>query len=122
MGTPLWLMDLAAGGEFIPTSCFTHVGGLAIGLNGVARLGMPGGTWWKAALALVVLIGVCRLATPAYANVNVAFAIHPGWERFFSSHRVYLASMIAVVSAYFVAVEHALRRWLVPRPAQEERV
>lgn len=34
LGTPLWLMDLAAGGVFHPTSCFTHFGGLAIGLYG----------------------------------------------------------------------------------------
>ena len=37
LGTPLWLMDLAGGGEFYPTSCFTHIGGLAIGMYGARR-------------------------------------------------------------------------------------
>src|SRR4030095_5259080 len=27
VGTPLWLMYLAGGGEFYPTSCFPHLGG-----------------------------------------------------------------------------------------------
>jgi predicted membrane channel-forming protein YqfA (hemolysin III family) len=32
VGMPLWVMYLAGGGEFYPTSCFPHLGGLAIGL------------------------------------------------------------------------------------------
>src|SRR5262249_47931746 len=55
MGTPLWLLDLAGGGEFYPTSCFTHLGGLAIGIYGLHRLGMARGTWWKASITLVAL-------------------------------------------------------------------
>lgn len=86
VGTPLWVMYLAGGGEFYPTSCFPHIGGLAIGIYGVRRLGLPRGTWWKAAVALVVLILLCRLVTPPSANVNVAFAIYPGWEKYFPSH------------------------------------
>jgi len=119
IGTPLWVMYLAGGGEFYPTSCFPHLGGLAIGLYGVRRLGLPSGTWWKAVLALVVLILVSRLVTPPPANVNVAFAIYPGWEKYFPSHLVYLGAMIAQAALYFFAFEYALRRWLAPKPQQE---
>jgi hypothetical protein len=121
MGTPLWLMDLAGGGEFFPTSVFTHLGGLAIGLYGVRRLGMPRGVWWKTTVALIALIFVCRLATPERANVNVAFAIQPGWETYFPSHRVYLVVIISEAAAYFFIVELVLRRWLARRGKEGDR-
>jgi hypothetical protein len=120
VGTPLWVMYLAGGGEFYPTSCFPHLGGLAIGLYGVRRLGLPSGTWWKAALALIALILVCRLVTPPRANVNVAFAIYPGWEKVFPSHRIYLAAMMGLAAGYFVGFEYVLRRWLTRKKALGE--
>jgi hypothetical protein len=58
---------------------------------------------------------VCRLVTPAAANVNVAFAIYPGWEKFFPSHPIYLAVMMAQSAVYFFICEYALRRWFVPK-------
>jgi hypothetical protein len=122
LGTPIWLMDLVGGGEFYPTSLFTHVGGLAIGLFGVHRLGMPRGSWWKTCLALVVLILISRLVTPAAANVNVAFAIYPGMERFFRSHLSYLTTMICIAGAYFVVAEFLLRRLLAPQSAMKGNI
>jgi hypothetical protein len=109
LGTPLWLLDLAGGGEFFPTSLGTHVVGLAMGLVGVWKLGMPRGTWWKATAALVALMGLCRLVTPREANVNVAFAIQHGWEEHFASHASYLACMIAFAAGYFWLIERLWR-------------
>jgi hypothetical protein len=111
MGLPLWLLDLAGGGELFPTSILTHVVALLIGLYGVSRLGMPRGAWWKATATLVALIGLCRLLTPPEANVNVAFAIQRGWERQFASHASYLGFTIAAATAYFFFVERLLRCW-----------
>jgi hypothetical protein len=114
LGTPLWLMDLAAGGVFLPTSLLTHVAALLIGLWGIRRLGMPRGAWWKAAVGLVGLIALARLLTPAHANVNLAFRIHRGWEEYFPSHEIYLAIIVSEAALYFLALELALRRWLAP--------
>jgi hypothetical protein len=121
LGTPLWLMDLAGGGVFYPTSALTHIGGLAIGLYGVRRLGMPRGAWWKAVGALIVLILICRLVAPPHANVNVAFAIYASAANVFTSHLVYLATMLSIAAAYFLAAEYSLRRWLSPAGAQGAR-
>ncbi len=121
MGTPLWLMELAAGGEFIVTSCFTHIVALAIGMFGIARVGIPAGTWWRSLLVLVALIALCRLVTPASANVNVAFSTPPGWQGLFPSHLVYLASMIVLAGVYFAFVEVVLKRWLAPSQAGGEQ-
>lgn len=115
IGTPLWVMYLAGGGEFYPTSTFPHLGGLAIGLYGVRRLGIPSGTWSKAVAALITLILLCRLVTPASANVNVAFAVYPGWEKVFPSHPIYLAVMMIQSAGYFFICGYGLRRWLAPK-------
>jgi hypothetical protein len=115
LGTPLWLLDLSTGGEFLPTSLLTHILGLVIGLYGVRRLGLPAGVWWKATVSLIALIALCRLFTPASANVNVAFAIPHPWEQSFPSHSVYLATVLTVATGYFFILEFVLRRWLAPR-------
>src|SRR5262245_45693676 len=119
VGTPLWVMYLAGGGEFYPTSCFPHLGGLAIGLYGVRRLGIPSGAWWKAVASLITLILICRLITPPRANVNVAFAIYSGWEKVFPSHLVYLVTMMIMATGYFFLFQYALRRWFKGTPARE---
>jgi len=116
MGTPLWLFDLSQGSEFMPTSLGTHALGLAIGLYGVRVLGVERGTWWKAVVFTVLLIAVSRLATPAASNVNLAFAIPPGMDRYFSSHLAYLAVMIGITCVYFWVVETLLRVFIAKRP------
>lgn len=118
VGTPLWVMYLAGGGEFYPTSCVPHIGGLAIGLYGVRRLGIRAGTWWQAVLSLIALILICRLVTPPAANINVAFAVYAGVEKIFPSHPIYLAAMMTLSAAYFLICEYVLRRWIVFRAAE----
>ena len=46
-GLPLWIYDLIRGGEFIPTSPLTHVGGLVTGLIGLRCLGAAKHAWWE---------------------------------------------------------------------------
>lgn len=121
LGTPLWILDLLEGGEFLPSSCLTHLGGLAIGLYGVRRLGMPRATWWMTTAALVALIVICRFVTSPSANVNVAFAVPHAWEGHFPSHRSYLVTMIGMSSGYFWIVGYALWRWSPPQNPQSDR-
>jgi len=119
MGTPLWIMDLASGGVFYPTSAFTHIGGLIIGLYGVRRLSFPSGTWWRAVAALIGLILICRFVTPREANINMAFAVYPGWEKVYPSHFVYLIVMMVFAAIYFFLCEFGLRRWVIRQFAEE---
>lgn len=110
LGVPLWIIDLAGGGEFIVTSPLTHLGGLAIGLWGIRRLGMPRGLWWKAVAALLTLVGLSRLATPAASNVNLSYHVPPGWESIFPHHGLYILLLTAVSAGVFRLVEGILRR------------
>jgi hypothetical protein len=106
-GVPLWLADLAAGGEFVPTSVFTHGGGLVLGLAGLRCLGLPRGVWWKSALVLVALAAVSRLVTPAYDDVNLAFSALPASAGPATTLAV-AAAAIAVSAAVFFAIERGL--------------
>lgn len=120
VGTPLWLLELAGGMEFMATSLFTHIGALAIGLYAVRHFGMPRGVWWKALAGLIGLIILCRLTTPAEANVNIAFSVQSGWEDRFPSYPVYILTMIAITGLYFFVVEYLLQRWFVLNPESKD--
>jgi len=123
LGNFMWALDLAGGGELIVTTVGTHVGGLALGFYGVRRLGWAPYTWVRAVLGLVVLWIVCRLVTPWGANVNLAFFVHPGWEREFPSFPAYLGLLLLVAVAVFESLEviaaAAARRWGPPAPGPD---
>jgi hypothetical protein len=109
LGTPVWLLDLSTGAGLIPTSLLTHVGGTALGCVGVARMGFPRGTWWRALAGIVALQQVTRLVAPPSGNVNVAFIIHPGWEAHFSSYGRYWLAMTLLTGVVFAAAEVVFR-------------
>lgn len=111
-GNPLWVLDISTGGEFLPTSLLTHVGGFMIGLWAAKRVGFPRFSWVRAALGYVALLGLTRVCTPRAANVNLAFAVAPGWEKTFPSYPLYLAMMMALGTATFFAAELGLRKAL----------
>jgi hypothetical protein len=110
IGVPLWLVDLAGGGELMPSSILTHVVGPLGAILALVRVGWPPSAWWKAATALTALLGVTRLATPAKANVNLAFRVWPGWEALFPNHVVYLVALMLLCCALFFGVERVARR------------
>jgi hypothetical protein len=109
VGVPLWVLGLATGDEFAPTSILTHVGGMAIGLIYVGYRGMPVGSWWQAILALIALQQLCRWVTPADKNVNMAFAVYQGWETWFPSYLWYWVLFTIVFALVFFGSEWGLR-------------
>ncbi len=111
-GNPMWILDITTGGEFLPTSVFTHVGGLVIGLVALNRLGVPRHAWLYATAAFLGLLLLTRLVTPRGSNVNLAFAVAGGWEKTFPSYSSYLLLMIAAGTATFAAAELGLRKVL----------
>jgi hypothetical protein len=118
-GVPLWAIYLATGGEFFPTSVLPHLGGLAVGVIGLTRLGVPAGVWMAALSALIVLILVCRVATPERADVNLAFTMWPAREAISLAHAGTVAAAFALLAALFLGLERGLLRVrvLAPRKA-----
>lgn len=110
-GTPIWLLDLATGAGMIPTSVFTHFGGLALAILAVRKLGFPRWSWAWAVLASLVLVVFARILTSADHNVMLAHRVHDGWEKYFSSHPAYLVTMIGGSAVVFFVVETLARRF-----------
>jgi hypothetical protein len=114
-GTPLWILDLATGGEWIPTALLTHGAALAFGVYGIRRLGLPRAAAVKATAAFVPLWAITRAVTPPWANVNVAFSVYQGWEHTFTSYPPYFAMLLGLAFATFMIVERALA-FAIARP------
>ncbi len=111
-GLPLWLLYTFTGGEFMPTATLTHVGGVVLGVYGVTVMGLPAGSAWKALTSYLELWAVTRAMTPASANVNLAFHVHPGWEDRFPTYALYFATLFAAAALSFAVCEFAFR--LIP--------
>lgn len=111
LGNILWAVELALGGEFMPTSLLTHVGALAAGLAGLRALGVPPGSWKAAAVGVAALYVVTWFATPSRSRVNLVHGVRRGLERVFPSYPVYVALAFAACVAVFAGVERLLRAW-----------
>lgn len=68
------------------TSTFAHLGGFAVGIFGLRKVGVEVRTWGYAFLWYFIVQLISRLITPAALNVNLAHSIQPGWENFFNSY------------------------------------
>jgi hypothetical protein len=87
-----------------------HVGGLVLAGCGVRALGMPRGTWWRAAAALVALWAVTRYGLRFPTNVNLARTYWFGWEAKYLPYLAYMALLFTLEAAIFCGVERLLRR------------
>lgn len=123
LGTPLWTMDVLLGGEFLPTSMGTHIGGLAIGVIAVRILGMPKWSWLTAWLGLGAVQQLCRWITPASTNVNTAFRVWAGWEQTFPRYAVFWLLLAGISATVYFLAETGLRvfaRVARPQPRPPE--
>jgi hypothetical protein len=105
-GMPLWVADLAAGGEFIPTSIFTHVGSLAVGIWSARADGIPRHTWWRALVGMAALQVVTRAVTPPAANVNMAFSVYAPARALTTSYPLYWTVSAVLFAGAFAALSH----------------
>ncbi len=108
LGNLLWISDLAGGAIFYPTSALTHLGGLAIGLRGVARMGIPRLSWVRASLGLAPAWLLSRCVGDPSQNVNMAFRVYAGWEERFRSYPLFLLLLLVFAALVFLAFEAAI--------------
>ncbi|RMG06772.1 MAG: hypothetical protein D6731_25050 [Planctomycetota bacterium] len=108
-GVPLWLLDVFTGGEFLPTSVLTHVGGALLGLVALRRLGIPRGTWWVLWATTVGLVFFSRLFSRLHENVNLCWGPPPGWDAL-PGYPTFGALLFGGAALTFWACERLLRR------------
>jgi hypothetical protein len=110
----LWVLDVTAAGAPLDTAVLTHLGSFVLAAVAVGHLGVPPGTWWRAAAGLAALVGLCRLVTDRRQNVNLSFSVPQGWVDRLPSHGVYLGLLLALGTALFFVVERFARWRLRP--------
>ena len=88
---PTWGMLLTGHFSYVQlfgviSSTLAHLGGFAVGIVVLRRVGMDGRAWLYAYIWYFIVQLFSRLVTPAPMNVNLAHRIQPGWEQTFSSY------------------------------------
>lgn len=109
VGLVLWVIDMVSGGQFLPTSTLTHVGGLLIAVYGLVVFGMPKNVWWKALAGILIMQQISRWTTPPESNVNLSFGVWAGWEDWFHSYHSYMLILYSVAAVLFLVIEFAVR-------------
>jgi hypothetical protein len=125
-GLPLFFISVAAGEPKTVASWFTHLLGPASAIAAVRALGVPRGTWWRAAFSLLGLHVVSRFVTQPEFDVNMSQRVYPGWEDVFPNFLEYEVFLFFAACALFLLLELALRRFVAPAeglaPAPAEAV
>jgi len=68
------------------SSTLVHVGGFAVAMVVLRKVGMDGRAWFHAFIWYFIVQLISRLATPAAMNVNVSHGVQAGWEQTFNSY------------------------------------
>ncbi|MDP3275529.1 MAG: hypothetical protein Q8Q09_10065 [Deltaproteobacteria bacterium] len=110
-GTPLWLLDLAGGGAFLPTSLLTHGVVLSLSIARLRRVGIAQESWWMALLGGALLQQISRWMTHWRHNVNVSWGIYPVARGWFANYPRYWIASFALMGAIYALLTYAITRW-----------
>jgi hypothetical protein len=120
-GLPLWVMEIIRTGDITFTSSLSHIGGLIVGLVGLARVG-AGRNIWPYAFAWGLFFQLlCRLTTPAGLNINVAHRVYDGMENYFSSYWQYWLCNSLFTAVYLWLTGFVLTKLLTTKRQRAQR-
>jgi hypothetical protein len=99
------------------SSTLAHLGGFAVGIAVLRKVGMDGWTWLYAFIWYFIVQLLSRLVTPAAMNVNLSHGIQAGWEETFSSYWRFWFVLTTLVGACLWILGLFLRRLWPASPA-----
>jgi hypothetical protein len=104
------------------SSSLAHLGGFAVGLIVLRRIGMDDRAWLYAFVWYFVVQLFSRLVTPASMNVNLSYNIQSGWEQTFSSYMRFWFILTILVGICLWLLGQLLRMtWPAPRVTSQAR-
>ena len=122
---PTWGMLLS--GRFgyaelfgVISSTLAHLGGFAVGIGALRKVGMDAWAWFYAFIWYFVVQLLSRFLTPAAMNVNLSHSIQPGWEQTFSSYWRFWLVLTVLVGVGLWILGLLLKRLWPAAPALNE--
>jgi hypothetical protein len=120
-GLMIWFIYVVLAWGVFLTSTLAHVGGLAVGIFVLRKIGMDRRTWLYAFGWYLLVQLLSRLITSPDLNVNLAHKIQPGWDQQFGSYWQFWLVLTFVTGFALWAVAWCFQRiWpgrITPRQA-----
>ena len=121
-GLLVWFRYVLLDYGFLFSSTLAHVGGIVVGMIALRRVGMDRTAWLYAFVWSLFMQIAARLLTSPDLNVNLAFHIQPGWEKYFSSYwQFWLTLSIVTALALWGLGRLVSIWWRVPARAGVEQ-
>ncbi|MBL8020693.1 MAG: hypothetical protein JNM27_13565 [Leptospirales bacterium] len=111
LGTPIWLLDVWATGDFTIYSVFTHIISPGMGIYCVRRLAVTRGIWWQSMLYYFSLMLLSRMLTAPALNVNLAHDIYASAKPFIQNYWLYTAMNSSLLAVSLFITEKLASRW-----------
>jgi hypothetical protein len=118
VGLPPWALDMVVTGLITPVSLLSHLGGAAIALVALRRVGVTGRDWLPALLYFLVLQQLTRqLTVPGpLTNVNVAHFAYGPWKDLITTYWLYIIVNSTLAALLLLILERLLRTIFPERP------
>ena len=118
-GLIVWFVYVALAWGMFLSSTLAHVGGLAVGILAIRRVGMDR-FGWRYALGWYLLVQfLSRVFTPANLNVNVAHYVDPGWQQTFDAYWKFWFVLSLLTAIFLWSIGSVLLRiWPANRTAE----
>ena len=109
-GLIIWFIYVVLAWGVFLTSTLAHVGGLAVGMFVLRKIGMDRRTWLYAFGWYLAVQFLSRLVTAPELNVNLAHKIQPGWEHLFGAYWQFWLVLTIVTGLVLWVVELCFQR------------
>jgi hypothetical protein len=103
----------------VASSSIVHLGGLAVGLYSLRRVGMDRQAWLYSFVWYLIVQMVSRFITPPELNVNVSQRIYEGWQRTFDAYWKFWLVLSTLVAICLWLLGLVLKRVWPSRPAAQ---
>jgi hypothetical protein len=98
-GFPVWFVYVVLAWGVFLTSTMAHLGGLAVAALALKTYRMDRSSWRYAFGWYLLVQLLSRFLTAPDLNVNLAYAVQPGWERTFPSYWTFWLTLTFVAAA-----------------------
>ncbi|HKZ80465.1 MAG TPA: hypothetical protein VJ124_19470 [Pyrinomonadaceae bacterium] len=117
-GLLVWLLYVVLAWGVFFSSTLAHVGGIAVSLVAVRKIGMTRSGWLYGLAWFFVMQLLSRFLTPVEFNVNVSRRIQEGWQQTFSSYWKFWL-VLALLAAAIMWVLGMVLWWIWPPPSRD---